>query len=166
MGDIKDLSGSEALAKIKELAQDKICLFCTYAGGAIVSRPMSTQQVDDNGTLWFFSNRDSIKNLQIEDNSTVYLMYSDTGKNQYLSLSGQASITTDRSKIEALWNPVAKAWFEEGKNDPELTLIAVKPVDGHYWDTKNGKLISFIKIAVAAVTGNEMDGSVEGDLNL
>ena len=48
--------------------------------------------------------------------------------------------------------------------DPDISLIRVTPQDGHYWDTKNGKLISTIKIAVAALTGNSMDGGVEGNL--
>lgn len=166
MGDTKSLYDQAAIDKIKELADGKMCLFCTYEDGQIVSRPMSTQGVDEDGTMWFFSRKDSEKNDQINEDDTVHLMYMDTGKQQYLSLSGRASIVADKQKTEELWNPVAKAWFEKGKDDPALSLLRVTPQDGHYWDTKSGKLISFIKIAVAALTGKQMDGGVDGDLKV
>jgi general stress protein 26 len=166
MGDTKSLFDQAAIDKIKELADGKMCLFCTYEDDQIVSRPMSTQGIDEDGTMWFFSRKDSEKNDQIDEDNTIHLMYMDTGKQQYLSLSGHASIVVDKRKTEELWNPIAKAWFEKGKDDPSLSLLRVTPEEGHYWDTKNGKLISFIKIAVAALTGKPMDGGVDGDLKI
>lgn len=59
-----------------------------------------------------------------------------------------------------------KVWFEKGKNDPMITLIKVDPTQGYYWDTKHGKAVAFLKIAVSLLTGNTMDDSVEGKLNV
>ena len=164
MEDIKNLSDDAAINKLKALAENKICLFCTFEGNEIVSRPMSTQGIDDNGTIWFFSSRNSLKYIQITADNKVYLMYADTGAQHYLSLTAYAQIVDDRKKIEALWTPLAKAWFEQGKEDPDITLIKVHPDVGHYWDTKNGKLISMIKIAAAALTGNQPDAGVHGSV--
>lgn len=166
MGDTKSLSNREATEKIKEIAKGQICLLCTYENEKMVSRPMGTSGIDDNGDIWFLSNKESDKNQQIKKDHSVYLMFMNAGKQQYLSLSGRAEIVLDRSKIDELWNPLAKAWFEEGKDDPSISLIRVRPIEGHYWDTKNGKLVSMIKIAVAAVTGKQMDGGVDGDIKL
>lgn len=166
MGDTKSLAGKEAIEKIREIANGKICLFCTYERNEIVSRPMSTQRVDDDGTIWFFSPRDSEKNLQVSQENKVYLMYLDDGKQHYLSLTGKAEIVTDRHKTEELWNNMMKAWFKEGKDDPQLTLIKVEPQSGHYWDTRLGKLASMLSIAVAVVTGNRDNSGVEGDITV
>ncbi|MET0393276.1 MAG: pyridoxamine 5'-phosphate oxidase family protein [Chitinophagaceae bacterium] len=166
MGDKKDLVNQEAIDKINELAKGNICLFCTYDGNEIVSRPMDTQDVDADGSMWFMSRKDSIKNMQIGQNNKVYLMYLDTPKQHYLSLSGAAEIVYDRQKIEELWTPSTKAWFTEGKDDPEISLLMVTPESGHYWDTKNGSLVSLLKIAAAVITGKEMDGSIQGDIEL
>lgn len=161
------MHGEHAIEKIKDLAEDQICLLCTYSNGAIVSRPMGTQAVDADGTIWFMSKDSSEVNEQIQADEKVYLMYSNTGKQHYLSLAGTAEILRDRNKVEELWNPMAKAWFEEGKDDPSLTLIRVTPDEGHYWDTKNGKLVSMLKIAVAALAGgNKDDGGIDGDLKI
>lgn len=164
MSETKSLMNREAIEKIKELANEKICLFCTYENEGIISRPMSTQAVDDDGTLWFFSQKGSDKNIQIRKEDKVYLMYMEPGKNQYLSLTGYGEVLVDRNKIDELWNSIAKAWFPEGKDDPSLTLIKVTPQTGHYWDTKNGKLVSMIKIAISALTGKPEYGGVEGDI--
>ena len=166
MEDKQHLSGSKAIDKIKDIAEDKTCMFCTFTNDQIVSRPMSTQRIDEDGSIYFLSRKDSNKNLQIQDNHKIYLMYLDTGKQHYLSLSGAAQIVYDRNLIKDLWTPIAKAWFTEGKDDPEITVIKVSPEEGHYWDTRNGKLVSMIKIAAAAVLGNEMDGGVDGDIRV
>ena len=149
------------------MADEKICLFCTYQNNEIASRPMSTAGIDDDGTMWFFSQKDSEKNEQLRLENKVYLMYIDQDKHHYLSLTGTAEVVEDRQKVDELWNGFLKAWFEEGKDDPQISLIKVTPEEGHYWDTQNGKLVTLIKIAMAAVTGNrDKDGSLEGDIRL
>ncbi|HBC04342.1 MAG TPA: hypothetical protein DC015_09160 [Aequorivita sp.] len=40
------------------------------------------------------------------------------------------------------------------------------PEDAHYWDTKNGKVLSLLKMAQGAITGNEPDLGVQGDLKV
>jgi general stress protein 26 len=167
MGEYKHLVDEQAIEKIKEMAEDSVCLFCTYENNKIVSRPMNTRGIDDDGTLWFISRRDSEKNRQINDGSEVCLMYMHSGKQHYLTLTGSAQVIVDRQKTEELWSPFIKAWFEEGKDDPDLTLIRVTPEEGHYWDTKTGKLVYLLKVAVAAITGKEgYDGTLEGDIKV
>lgn len=164
MGDYKTLTDAEAVNKIKELAADKICMFCTYEDFKMITRPMSTSAVDDEGNLWFFSDKNSHKNQQVKHNQQVDLLYMDTGPHHYLVLNGIAEIIQDEDKAREIWNPLNKAWFEGGADDPDLTLIKVVPTEGHYWDTKNGKLVAMIKIMVAALTGKGMDYGIEGDI--
>jgi general stress protein 26 len=167
MAEVKNLSNKEGIEKIQELAKNETCLFCTFEEDCrLNTRPMSTQDVDDEGQVWFFSRYDSDKNMQIDDNHKVQLLYSNPGKQHYLSIEGEANILRDRNKTDEIWNPIAKAWFTEGKNDPSLTLIKVRPRQIHYWETKDGKMVSFLKIFTAALTGKTMDGGVEGAIKV
>ncbi|MBC8173120.1 MAG: pyridoxamine 5'-phosphate oxidase family protein [Chitinophagales bacterium] len=165
---IENLASTEAINKIKELATDAdICLFVTHLEELPLSgRPMSTQEVDDEGNLWFFSDRTSDKNMHILNDNRVQLFYGNRNDSEYLCIYGTAEILTDRNKIKELWKPLVKAWFNEGEDDPDITLLKVKPVDAYYWDTKDNKMISLIKIAISAMTGKTMDGSVEGSLKV
>lgn len=169
MGDVKNLSSQPAIEKIKELAMDaNICLFVTNLSTIpLSSRPMATQEVDDDGNLWFMSKNDSEKNIDIEKDNRVQLFYSNGSSYEYLSIYGTAEILHDREKIEELFTPMIKAWFKEGKDDPTISLIRVKPVDAYYWDTKNNKMVSLIKIAISAITGKTNDdGGIEGTLKV
>lgn len=157
MGEIKDLSHNDAIKKLKEIAEDiKICMFCTKTEKLpFQTRPMGTQKVDDDGKLWFLSAADSDKNEEIKQDENVQLIYSKASDSHFLSVSGKASITRDKTKINELWNKWAEAWFKGGKDDPRLTVVCVEPIDAHYWDTKNGKMITLIKLAISAFSGKK-----------
>ncbi len=164
MGTTQDLQHVEAIKKIQELvAAANVCLFATKLTHTPLSvRPMSTSKVDDEGNVWFFSKKNSEKNEHIEEDDQVQLMYSNNNSLEYLSLYGHAEIVRDHNKIEELWTPIAKAWFTEGKDDPSITLLKITPQEGHYWDTKNGKVISLVKIAISVMTGKTSDNGIEG----
>lgn len=167
MGEVINLNEHEAANKMRELAKDEICLFYSYQDMYhAVTRPMNTQEIDDDGIFWFLSHKNSNKNQHISRNNKVQLLYSNPAKQKYLSVDGEAIILYDQNKINQLWNSFAKAWFTERKTDPNLSLIKVKPIEAYYWDTKYGKMVSFFKIMLSAVTGKTMDDGVEGKLVL
>jgi general stress protein 26 len=168
MSETKDLTRAEAVAKIKEMAEDiKFCMFFTELSvRPIPTRPMGVQEVDDQGNLWFLSSKNSNKNFEINHDNEVQLVFSKNSSSQYLSVFGKAHIYTDRSHVEDIWSPMAKAWFEEGKDDPNATVIKVEPVDAYYWDTKYGKLVTLLKIGIGAITGNVDEGGVQGRLKV
>lgn len=168
MGSVKNLADNEAILKIKELVKDaKTCMFVTHLSQQpLSSRPMAAQQVDDDGSIWFLSSRYSDKNSDIEHDSSVQLFFSDNGKYEYLSVYGQAQIIIDKEKAKELWTPLAKTWFHDGVDDPNLTLIKVEPSDAYYWDTKSNKMISLLKMIAGAITGTTMDNGVQGKMKV
>ena len=128
---------------------------------------MATQEVDEEGNIWFMSDRSSDTNKEIDKDNKVQFFYSHTGNYEYLSIFGRAEIVNDRSKIEELWSPMAKTWFKEEKEDPNISLIKVTPEDAYYWDTKNNKMVSLIKFAMGAMgITPKNDGDVEGRLKV
>jgi general stress protein 26 len=165
---IKNLTNREAIDKFKEIvSHESVCLFTTRLTEVpLTTRPMAVQQVCDQGNFWFLSQDDSEKNLEIEKDSRVQLFISNRSNYEFLSVYGQATITRDREKIDELWSDIAKAWFPGGKDDPHLTVIKVTPEQGFYWDTKDGKLVSMIKIAASAVSGKKMVEGVEGTISV
>lgn len=168
MGELKNLSRQEAVDKIKELSKDiGICMFCTELTVLpIATRPMSVEDVDDQGNLWFISSRKSNKNFEIKHDDRVQLIFSKSAEAKFLSVYGNATVYRDKATIEAIWSPMDKAWFEEGKDDPDVTVIKVSPSDAYYWDTESGKVVSLLKIAASAITGAKADGGVEGHMSL
>ena len=168
MADVKNLDNKEAIVKLKELAEKiKVCMLCTNLTTAPFStRPMGISEVDSDGKLWFLSAAASKKNQEIKQDEKVQLIFSDSSNTHFLNVFGEADIFDDEKSIEKAWTPLAKAWFPEGKEDMHVTVIKVHPLDAYYWDTKDGKMISLLKIATSALTGTKMDGGVEGKLTV
>lgn len=164
-----DLSGTEAGKKIKELAgKSNTCFFVTNirTGQPLTTRPMSVQKMDEDGNLWFLSANDSNKNMQIENDSHVHLLFQGSKHSDFLSLDGTATISTDKKLIKELWEPLLKTWFTEGIDDPRITVIKVDVKEGYYWDNKHGNAIAFMKMAAGALMGKTLDDSIEGTIRV
>lgn len=163
----EDLRGEEAVKKIKELTDKaKTCFFCTHSdnGTPMAVRPMSVQQVDDEGNFWFLSADDSHKNQEVSVDNKVHLLFQGSAHSDFLSVYGKATISKNKNKIKELWEPIVKTWFTEGVDDPRITVIKVEPHTGYYWDTKHGKAVAAVKMLVGAAMGKTMDDSIEGRL--
>ncbi|TBO40647.1 pyridoxamine 5'-phosphate oxidase family protein [Pedobacter kyonggii] len=166
---IKDLGGKAAIEKLRSLAEKaESCFFCTNikTGVPLSVRPMAIQQVDDEGNIWFMSMKDSHKNDEISSDPFTHLLFQAGAHSGFVNIYGISEIIRDQAKIDELWSPFIKTWFQGGKDDPDITLIKVIPSEGYYWDTKHGTAVAFLKMAVSVITGKTMDDSVEGTLEV
>ncbi len=141
-------------------------MLTTFANEKFRSRPMSTQEFDENGNLWFFTSDQTHKVDEIEADNRVSVAYSKPDDNVYVSVFGRADIVKDRAKIEELWNPILKAWFPEGLDDPTLCLLKISVEEAEYWDSTNSKLVQIAGFVKALVTGQSADGGEYGKINL
>jgi general stress protein 26 len=126
----------------------------------------STQEMDESGDLWFFTSDATHKVDEIEADNRVNVAYSKPGDNTYVSVSGSGSISKDRQKIEELWNPILKAWFPEGLDDPHLCLLKVSVEEAEYWDSPNSKVVQIVGFVKALVTGEQANGGEHGKVSL
>ena len=157
----------ESIEKLKGLIEDiDFGMLTTYSGGKLRSRPMSTQEVQADGDLWFFTSYKTHKVDEIEADNRVNVAYSKPDDNVYVSVSGTAAVVKDRAKIEELWNPVLKAWFPEGLDDPTLCLLKVSVEEAEYWDSPNSKLVQIAGFVKALVTGQAAKGGENEKISL
>ena len=163
----RDLSGLDAVERLRDMAQDADSCFFVTQGGLSDNRgvrPMSVREADDAGHLWFLSASDSHKNAEIEANPAVKLYFQKNAHAGFLEVEGHAEIVLDRQRIKDLWNFMLKTWFTEGEDDPRITAIRVTPRRGYYWDNKHGDAVAGAKVVVGAVIGKTLDDSIEGVL--
>jgi len=127
---------------------------------------MAIQEVDDEGNIWFMSMKDSNKNAEILADPFTHILFQGSSYSGFVNIYGISEIITDQSKVDKLWKPFIKTWFQEGKDDPNITLIKVVPSSGYYWDTKHGAAVAFLKMAASVIVGKTMDDSIEGALEI
>ncbi len=123
--------------------------------GELHAHPLTTQNkdIDEQSQLYFFIPRNGELYQRLQRDSQVNVNYADPGKDSYVSLSGNAGFIEDMAKKEALWSPMAKAWFPDGVTDPNLALLSVRIGHAEYWDVKENKMLQLFRMAAAAVTG-------------
>ena len=132
--------------------------------GRHVSRPMAVQDVEFDGDLWFFAERDSRVVEQIMAIPHVGLTLTDTST--WISIDGEAQVVDDRDKARTLWNSFVEAWLPQGPDDPSVVLIKVDPHTAEYWDTPGGRVASLISLVKSKVTGERYEGGDQGTVTL
>jgi len=149
-----------AVAKLGSLIKDiQFAMLTTYdADGSLRSRPMATQAADFDGTLWFFTRNDSPKVDEIDHRNQVNVSYAEPKKQHYISISGKASLVRDPAKNKEFWNPLYKAWFPDGLDDPHLALLKIEVDKAEYWDSPSSKVVQIVGFFKALVTGRPYEG--------
>ncbi|RZL39462.1 MAG: general stress protein [Rubrivivax sp.] len=162
----EDLAGQAAADKIKDLVSNgDSCFFCTVGmSSQLHARPMTVIELDDAGRLWFFTEADSLKNVELDRDPRVTLFFKQGDNGGHLKLDGEAAEVTDRDTIHRLWTPKLRAWFTEGPDDPRISLLRVDPVGGEYWDNRHGTAVAGIRMLFGALTAQRTDDGVHGHL--
>lgn len=120
--------------------------------GAPYSCPMTLQRAE-GGTLWFFTSDESPTAINLRQDGRIGAAVMDNGDSFYFAGRGDAQLVRDREEIDRLWNPMVKAWFPNGPEDPHVVLVRVNLSHADYWDSASNKLVQFAAMAKAAVTG-------------
>ena len=134
--------------------------------GTLRTRPMATQDLQPDGVLWFFTQVSAPKVGDIQRDQQVSVGYAKPDDELYVALSGTAQLVRDLQKIDELWKPLLKAWFPNGKDDPELALLRVTVNDAEYWDGPSSKLVQLTLIAKNLVTGQQGVGGENAKLDV
>lgn len=135
----------------------KVGMLTTQDGNVIRSRPMHLVQDEYSGTLWFFTKKSAEKCYEVRDEQQVGISFCNHDDGIHVSLSGSASLTQDKALIDKFWSPLAGAWFEKGKDDPDVALLKIKISSGEHWKSDENKIVQLYEIAKASLTDGTPD---------
>lgn len=157
-----EITGTDALARAKELVEDIdfTMLTTTDDEGNLVSRPMSTRQMDDAGDIWFFTSEDTDKVEEARAHHDVGLSYCDAKGMRYVSVAGKASVVHDKAKMAELYSPSLDIWFEEGLDTPGIALLKVTPAVTEFWEPSKGKIAMAAGMLTSLVTKDTPDDDI------
>jgi len=142
--------------KVWDLAKDiGFCMLTTQTGSDLRARPMSAHAERSDHAFYFLTDVDSHKDEEIARYPGVCLAFANPKGQKYVSISGTAEIMNDREKIKELFALPAKAWWDSPE-DPSIRILKVTPSFAEYWDSP-GTVVSYIKMAAAAVSGAKPD---------
>ena len=72
-------------------------------------------------------------------------------------IGGELREQFDKAKLEQFWNAHIAAWYPDGKDDPELTMLCFEPHDADVWISKAGPVRYAYETAKANATKSVPD---------
>jgi len=102
-------------------------------------QPMTAQLVEgrEHGPIWFFSAKDTTLVRELGQRHTAFLSFASKHHDLFAWVHGELVADNDRAVIDKLWNRFVAAWYQGGKDDPNLQLIRFEPERGQVWLNEN-----------------------------
>jgi len=128
--------------------------------GHLVSRPMQTQERTAGTDLWFVTNVEAGKMEELATDPHVNLGYYKGRTREWVSVSGTAIVSQDRTLIREFYKPDWRAWFGDeggerdgGPDDPRIALVLVEAHSVTYLKNERGLPMTLFEVAKGIVTG-------------
>ena len=123
---------------LKALGDDRIGMLGLVGGGSGHYQPMTAFWEEESRSLWFYTYKDTDLARAAADGEQAMFTFVDKGHNLWACIGGELHQHDDPARIEKFWNPVVAAWYPDGKQDPRLTLLHLKPESAEVWLTEKG----------------------------
>jgi len=118
--------------------------------GTHIGRPMLALFVEGDPHIYFLTHQSSRKVTQLVARPRVGL--TTISANCYVVIAGSAHVSRDAELIRRLWSPTYRAWFPDGKDDREATVIRVEVERVDYWEPPGSRLMRLAQAVKALVT--------------
>ena len=130
------------------------------ADGHLVSRPMQVQRRAAGTDLWFWTNGESHKLEELVNDPHVNCAFYNDGTREWVSLSGTAVLSRDKTLIHDLYSPDWRAWLGDeggardgGPDDPRITLVLIEAHSVTYSKKDRPAPLQLFSVAKGIVTG-------------
>lgn len=141
----------------------KFCMMTTRIAdkGLLVSRCMALAAKEGNGIdLLFHANSESGKTDDLESDPSISLSFLNSS-GEWASISGHASLVSDRETVRKYYSPALKAWIGDlgdgthdgGPEDPRIIVIRVKAVTAQYAISNRTAVGGLLELARGVATG-------------
>jgi general stress protein 26 len=125
--------------------------------GDLHGRPMAVAEVGADGTLWFITNVDSTKVLEIRADSRALVSLQNSRR--FVTMNGHLELVPDHEKVGRIWKEAFRIWFD-GQGALELVLLRFTPFDAEYWDNSGAHGVKHaFEAAKAYLRGQKVSSS-------
>merc|ERR1712225_97941 len=145
----QETSPAQKIKEVQEIisAAKTVMLTTKTASGDMHSRAMAPASKEAPFVFEFLANAESGKFDELQQSEKVNIAVYDTNSTNWISVAGDASTSTDQSRIEEIFNPAISAWFGDLG-------------DGKHTGKPGDPRIQLINVAVSAVTGQTANPGV------
>lgn len=129
----------------KSLKSDRTIMLGLDGAEGGHTRPMTAQTEGLRGPIWFFTAMDSDLVRHLGSGARAFGAFSSKDHELFANVQGQLRLDNDRTAIDHFWNPFVAAWYEGGKDDPNLALLRFDAEHAEIW-LNASSLLAGVKI--------------------
>jgi general stress protein 26 len=129
-------------------------------------QPMTAFAEPETGEIWFFTRKDTDLARSVTDGADAMFVVQSKDQELQACIGGRLEQRQDRDRIEKYWNAVVAAWYPNGKDDPQLTMLRLDARDAQVWLSEAGPVKFAWEIAKANATHTQPDIGGRANLDL
>lgn len=119
-------------------------LFLELTGQSDTAVPMSPQlDKDANSAIWFFTHTGS----KFAALGPVTATFQSKGHDLFARFEGTLARETSQERFDRFWSNSIEAWYDGGRNDPDLLFLRMDLGNAEIWDGEMG-LLATAKMAL------------------
>ena len=99
--------------------------------------PMTAQlDKDANSAIWFFTQ----KNSSFAKLGPATATFQGQDSDMFARFSGNLSVETSKERFDQFWSNFVEAWYDGGKDDPDILFLRMDLGDAEIWSGEMGVL--------------------------
>jgi len=118
-------------------------------------QPM-TAQLDEqaHGQFWFYTNRQNT----LAPGGPAMAQFAAKGHDLFACIRGRLVEETDPAVIDRYWSKQVAAWYDQGRDDPDLMMLRFELDDAEIWEA-DASITGLFRL----MTGHRVKGEDLGD---
>ena len=97
-------------------------------------QPMTAFVEEKAGQIWFFTRKDTDLARATAGGMAMFTIQTN---DLQACIGGRLTETLDRARMDKYWNSVVAAWYPDGKDDANLTMLRMDLADAEVWISAN-----------------------------
>jgi|SRR4051794_37257463 general stress protein 26 len=131
------------------LSSDRTMMLGLHAVAEGHTRPMTAMLDEDRRSMWFFTVKDNAMVHQLDQGHRAVASFTAKDHDLFATIHGTLLVESDPAMIDRLWNSHVAAWYEGGRNDPNIALLRLDPDQAEIWENASS-LLAGIKLMFGA----------------
>lgn len=127
-------------------------VFLQLDGKSTTAVPMRAQlDKEANSSIWFFTQ----KNSDFAKLGAATATFTGKDHGMYARFHGTLVNEADRERFDHFWNNFVKAWYDGGKDDPDILFLRMDLGEAELWDG-DMKLTTVAKMALGITVHDDV----------
>lgn len=125
------------------------------------AEPLTAQLDEDvDGKFWFYTRKDN----RVASGGPAMVQFVSKDHKVFACIRGNLVTETDQAIVDKYWSNFVEAWFEGGRNDPNLLMLRFELQDAEIWEGDESIIGKFKMLTGMKIEGPEAGRHVETTL--